>query len=174
MSTVKTAMNLPNRLNAIEKASELSVENFDLGSLLGYRLVKLSSAIGALAEQEAQEVAGLTLPEYRVLVVLHLTGAMGVNALQRTIGIDKAWISRTLAKLATKALVVSALHNQDGRRSEFRLTARGKHAAEALIERAINRQAKIFEGFAPEEVASLMGYLGRIQANVETKENETL
>lgn len=152
--TVSTALGLP--------AGE-----FDLGELLGYRLLRLSTSVGNLAAREADEVAGLTLPEYRVLAVLHSRGPSGVVALQQAMLIDKAWISRTLSGLATKMLVVSDPDPDDARRTVFSVTAKGRRSAEALIERALERQQRILRGLAREEVKQLMSLLRRVQENVD-------
>ncbi len=140
---------------------------FDLTGLLGYRLVRLSAAIGQLADHDAGEVAGLTLPEYRVLVVLLVKGPLGVAGLQQAMLIDKAWISRTLAKLVEKGLAVSTPDHQDGRRNTIMLTAKGRRSATALMERARQRQARILRGFDDDEIADLLGLLSRVQRNVD-------
>ncbi|MDE2456758.1 MAG: winged helix-turn-helix transcriptional regulator [Burkholderiales bacterium] len=146
------------------------VPAFELGSLLGYRLQRLSAAIAALAQQESMEVGGLSLPEYRVLVVLQSQGETGVVALQRAMLIDKAWISRTLASLSDKKLVACEADPHDARRTRFRLTAKGQRTATALVERAFKRQERILAGFSAKEVQQLMAQLDRIQANVEPRE----
>jgi len=145
------------------------VHAFDLRSLLGYRLQRLSSAIGALAQQESLEVCGLSLPEYRVLVVLQNLGEAGVVALQKAMLIDKAWISRTLTSLAAKKLVTSQADANDARRTLFRVTAKGQRAAEALMERAFKRQERILQGFSAKEVQQLLAFLDRVQVNVEPR-----
>src|SRR3546814_2703037 len=76
--------------NMTEKSTTSGNVPFRLESLLGFRLQRLSSAVGSLAQQESQALAGLSLPEYRVLVVLHSLGASGVTALQQIMLIDKA------------------------------------------------------------------------------------
>src|SRR3546814_2988243 len=95
---------------------------FRLESLLGFRLQRLSSAVGSLAQQESQALAGLSLPEYRVLVVLHSLGASGVTALQQIMLIDKAWVSRTLSSLTEKKMVNSEAEPSDARRKVFKDT----------------------------------------------------
>src|SRR5687767_1434999 len=110
----------------VTPAPRADAENFDLGSLLGYRLLRLSNSLGDLANREAEEVAGLSLPEYRVLVVMHSKGASGVVALQQAMLIDKAWISRTLTSLGEKGLVASKPDPGDARRTVFTLTSRGR------------------------------------------------
>jgi DNA-binding MarR family transcriptional regulator len=146
------------------------VSAFDLGSLLGYRLLRLSTALGHLADREAQEAAGLTLPEYRVLVILHSHGPSGVSALQQALLIDKAWISRTLASLVAKKLVVSNPDVVDARRTVFRVTPDGARSAVALIDKALARQKRILRGLARSEVDQLLDVLGRIQSNVDARD----
>lgn len=141
--------------------------SMDLSELLGYRLNRLSMAIGQLADQDAAEVAGLTLPEYRVTVILMSQGPMGVAGLQQAMLIDKAWVSRTLTRLVDKGIAVSAADQWDGRRTTFRLTPKGRKAASALIATARKRQQKILRGLSDKERVALTSLLGRVQLNVD-------
>lgn len=143
-----------------------SPASLELSSLIGYRLLRLSTLIGNLAQHDSQEVAGLSLPEYRILVVLFSQGPSGVSVLQQQMLIDKAWISRTLAGLAAKKLVVSHADATDGRRTVFALTAAGKKSAQALITKAHARQQRILGGLSKTELKQLDGYLSRIHDNV--------
>ena len=140
---------------------------FELHELVGYRMARLSASIGNLAEHEAMETAGLTLPEYRVLVVLDTSGPCGVTALQNLMRIDKAWISRSLAKLVEKSLAVSNMDAYDGRRSIYKVTSAGHAAAQALINRALARQKTIYAGFSIEEKMQIDTLLERLQHNVD-------
>lgn len=140
---------------------------FDVTSLLGYRLSRLSAAIGQAADRDAAQVAGLKLPEYRVLVVLANLGPQGVASLQEAMLIDKAWISRTLGKLVKKGLAVSAADQSDARRTLFSPTTKGRQAAKALIERATQRQERILHGIDALERQRLVELLTRVQENVD-------
>jgi len=141
--------------------------DFELASLLGFVIFRLSSSLGGLAERDAQEVAGLTLPEYRCLVVLATRGDMGVTPLCQVMHIDKAWISRTLAKLAQAGLVGSIPDPADARRTIFSVTPRGRQTSQALIARAMDRQARMLEGFDGEDVERLLELLRRMQENAD-------
>jgi DNA-binding MarR family transcriptional regulator len=144
---------------------------FDLTSLLGYRLLRLSTSIGNLAGREATEVAGLTLPEYRVLVVLHSRGPSGVVALQQAMLIDKAWISRTLASLVKKLLVASRAEATDARRTLYSVTPTGQRAAQALIEQSLARQKRLMRGVTAEESRLFLRLLKKVQANVDSEQS---
>lgn len=141
---------------------------FDITSLLGYRMSRLSAAIGQEADKDAGRVAGLGLPEYRVLVVLSTSEPQGVAGLQEAMLIDKAWISRTLGKLVDKGMAVSATDENDARRTLFSLTAKGRRAAKALIDRAVQRQELILHGISDLDRKRLVELLSRIQENVDT------
>jgi DNA-binding MarR family transcriptional regulator len=144
-------------------------EGFELSGLFGYVLARLSASAAALAEAEAQAVAGLTLPEYRLLAMLTARGPMGVVELQHATRIDKAWVSRTLAKLVAKGLVAASAAPHDARRVAYQATPAGQRTGAQLIERAMQRQQGYFEGFSADEVAQLLAFIGRVQANVDRR-----
>ncbi len=144
----------------------------DLSELLGYRLNRLSMAIGQLADKDAALVAGLTLPEYRVTVILMSQGPMGVAGLQQAMLIDKAWISRTLTRLVEKGIAATEADPSDGRRTTFRLTAKGRKAATLLIAAARKRQQNLLKGLSDRERAALTALLGRVQCNVDAISDE--
>jgi DNA-binding MarR family transcriptional regulator len=142
----------------------------ELTELLGYRINRLSAAMGRQAERDAQAIAGLTLAEYRISAVLLLGGPQGVAHLEQTTLIDKAWISRTLARLISKKIVRSRSDPADGRRTVFALTPRGRRAAATLIEHSRQRQARFLRGLSPRECDQLIALLERVQRNVEDQD----
>jgi DNA-binding MarR family transcriptional regulator len=137
-----------------------------IDEMIGHRLARLASAIEQLVEQEARRAAELTLPEYRVMTVLLAQGALGVAGLQSVMQIDKAWISRTLSRLADKGLVDSAADDADARRTSYRLTAQGRRTATSLMKRATKREEQILSGIEGKDRAKLVGLLDRLQQNV--------
>lgn len=142
-----------------------SAQSFD--NMLGHRLTRLSSAIEQLAEREAARAAELSLPEYRVLIVLLDKGPLGVAGLQSVLQIDKAWISRTLTRLSGKGLVDSAADKTDARRTSYRLTAQGRRTATSLMKRATKREEQILDGVEGKDRARFLSVLDRIEQNVE-------
>jgi DNA-binding MarR family transcriptional regulator len=138
-----------------------------IDEMIGHRVARLAAAIEQLAGQEARRAAGLTLPESRVISVLLAQGSVGVAGLQSVMQIDKAWISRTLSRLADKGLVDSAADDTDARRTSYRLTAQGRRTATSLMKRAIRREDQILVGIEGKDRARLVGLLDRLQQNVE-------
>lgn len=137
-----------------------------LGELLGFRLSRLSGKFARLADRDAQQLAGLSLPEYRVLVLLDALKGAGVIALQDAMSIDKAWVSRTLGKLLARKLVRQQPDTTDGRRISYQVTDAGRQVADRLFRQAVIRHGKFYEGFSAEEQETLISLLDRVEANV--------
>ena len=150
-----------------ERRADRAPQDFDLRALFGYVVARLSASAAALAEAEAQAVAGLTLPEYRLLATLTARGAMGVVELQHATRIDKAWVSRTLARLVERGLVSTSSVKHDARRVVYAVTGEGERIGSDLIRRALRRQLAYFDGFEPAEVAQLHALIERVQANID-------
>lgn len=140
---------------------------FDLGSLLGYHLQRLAGSLAGLAQREVESLAGVTLPEYRILAILHSGGPAGVVALQQALFIDKAWISRTVAKLQERGLVSPSSDPADARRTLLSLTPRGQRVAVLLTERSLQRQARVLKNLSPAEIRQFYELVGRIQRGVD-------
>lgn len=147
-------------------------QRFDLGRLLGYHLQRLAGSLAGLAQQEVESLAGVSLPEYRILAILHSTGPCGVVALQQALFIDKAWISRTVTKLQERGLVSPSSDPADARRTVLRLTTRGERAAALLTERSLQRQARVLRDLTPAEIEQFYQLVGRIQRGVDQARQE--
>jgi DNA-binding MarR family transcriptional regulator len=135
--------------------------------MMDHRLDRLSAGIERLVELEARRAAELSLPEYRVLTMLLSQGPLGVAALQSVMQIDKAWISRTLTRLAGKGLVDSSADPSDARRTAYRLTPQGRRTASSLIKRAVKREEQILAGIEGKDRTRLLSLLDRVQQNID-------
>ena len=142
-------------------------KRFDLSSLLGYRLQRLSGSFAALTQREVEDMGGVSLPEYRILAILHSTGPAGVVALQQALFIDKAWISRTVSKLADRKLVTPIADPGDARRTLWRVTSEGARIARMLTERSVLRQARILKGLTDSEIKQFFDLIARVQESVD-------
>ncbi len=148
-------------------------DRFDLGSLLGYHLQRLAGSLASLAQREVEELAGVTLPEYRILAILHSAGPAGVVALQQALFIDKAWISRTVAKLQERGLVSPSSDPADARRTLLRLTPNGERVAVLLTERSLQRQARVLKDLSPTEIQQFYALVARIQRGVDQARDDS-
>lgn len=119
-----------------------------------------------------QDRFGIGAMDWRMLVML--TRAPGCNAAHasRTIGIDKAAVSRSLARLEKAGLAEAVRNSPDERRRDWWLTAKGRALHAEMLEAALNLQRQILDGFAEDEVEQFNGYLRRALANIEALQEQ--
>jgi len=131
---------------------------------LGYFL---STARNVLAGRIDRAVAplGLTSSQIGVILLLWFERAKTPNEMSRTLSYDTGSMTRMLDRLEKKGFLVRQRSQSDRRVVELALTAQGREAAQqlpALIAAVMTEQLR---GFAPEEVATLIGLLQRFIAN---------
>lgn len=97
-----------------------------LDDLLNYRLLRLFALGGAPVIRLLEGRYGIARREWRVLALLAERGAMSPSALADCAHLDRPRVSRALASLAAKGLVLRSVAARDARRAEVVLTERGQ------------------------------------------------
>jgi DNA-binding MarR family transcriptional regulator len=138
----------------------------DVTQLIGFQLLTLSNHIGLKADKQSREHTGLSLPEYRVLSLVCSQKQVGVSSVCALLTTDKAWVSRTLAKLIAKRLVTVSDDTTDARRTVYRPTPDGLSKCQQLIELAMQRQTGLLRGFDAAEKQLLIDMIQRMRQNV--------
>lgn len=119
------------------------------------------------AARHYQKEFGIGAMDWRMLVMLTREPGSPVSHAARTIGIDKAAVSRSLQRLEKAGLAVPESAASDGRRKSWSLTAEGHALHARMLESALERQAKLLEGFTKEEAEAFAGSLRRFLANLD-------
>ena len=119
------------------------------------------------AARAYQDRFGIGAMDWRMLVMLAREPRSTAAHASRTIGIDKAAISRALARLETKGLVAPADPDQGRLGREWVLTDAGIALHRQVLSEALNRQKALLDGFTPEEVAQFTGFLTRCLGNLD-------
>ncbi len=119
------------------------------------------------AARAYQDRFGIGAMDWRMLVMLAREPRSTAAHASRTIGIDKAAVSRALARLEKKRLVAPADPDQGRVGREWVLTAHGTALHAQVLAEALNRQKALLEGFSPEEVRQFTGFLTRCLGNLD-------
>ncbi|MBV7397178.1 MarR family winged helix-turn-helix transcriptional regulator [Mameliella sediminis] len=119
------------------------------------------------ASRYYQDHFGIGAMDWRMLVML--TRAPGCSAAQasRTIGIDKAAVSRSLARLEDSGLAFAESEGNDERRKNWTLTPKGRDLHDRILKTALERQKELLSGFSPQEVTEFTGHLRRLLENLD-------
>lgn len=118
-----------------------------------------------------QKEYGLGATDWRMLVMLTRQPGASVSQASQTIGIDKAAVSRCLARLEKKGLAEGVgTHANDERRRGWILTERGRAMHAEILEVALERQARLLSGFSSQDVADFNRMLTLFLTNLEQLE----
>ena len=87
--------------------------------------------------------------------------------LAERLGISPAAVTTTLKKLEKEGYITRSMTDEDNRRNEIRITEKG--IAKLLEGRAIfeTSDRTMFDGFAPEEIATFISYMERMNRNLD-------
>ena len=114
-----------------------------------------------------QERFGIGAMDWRMLVMLTKEPDIPVARASKVIGIDKAAVSRSLQRLEKAGLAVPERLGTDDRRKSWTLTEDGHALHARMLESALERQAKLLDGFTKEEAEAFAGSLRRFLANLD-------
>ncbi len=120
--------------------------SFSLEDFLPYKLVrtaeKVADSLAALYEKEF----GISRPEWRILANLGARENLIARDLSDVTNLDKVKVSRTLAKLEEKGLIVREKRESDQRATQIVLTPEGLALYEKIIPRALQWESEILDG----------------------------
>jgi DNA-binding MarR family transcriptional regulator len=141
----------------------MSADSFDLNEFLPYRLSVLANRISRAFAGLYSERFDLTVPEWRVMAVLGQEADLSAEQVCARTGMDKVTVSRAVARLLERGHVARAFARADRRRSELRLTARGRAVHRQIIPLARDYEARLAGALSAAERRTLFALLERLR-----------
>ena len=130
--------------------------------------------LGVIARSVAEALDSVTLPQFRVLVVLASSGPCPVGILASRLGAVASTFSRFLDRMETAGLV-QRLPSPDSRRETLvGLAPKGARIVQEATDRRREAMAEILDRLAPEEHAVLVAALDTFSAAAGEPAPETL
>ena len=122
------------------------------------RWLTLNARLAATLHRELQDDAGLSMPDYEVLV--HLTdspeGRMRVTDLARLLQWERSRVSHHVTRMERRRLVQRVECAEDGRGAFVVITPDGRAAIEQAAPGHVNTVRRlVFDALSPEEVDAL-------------------
>ena len=140
--------------------------DFRLDAFLPYRLSVASNRVSRAFARRYAEEFGLTIPEWRVLAVLGSYAPLSSNEIVARTAMDKAKVSRAVARLVADGLVTRESDPEDQRLIRLSFSRRGRQVYEAIVPRARALEAELLEGLDPRRRAELAALLDRLLERV--------
>ena len=139
--------------------AELRLERF-----LPYRLSVLSNRVSQDIAGLYSERFGLSITEWRVMAVLGGGNKLSANEVSVRTAMDKVAVSRAVSRLLEKNYLLRQLHGQDRRRSELKLSAKGRAVFDQIVPLALAYEQKILASLEPSEQSQLLAILDKLEA----------
>jgi DNA-binding MarR family transcriptional regulator len=134
------------------------------------RWLTLNARLSATLHRELQDDAGLSMPDYEVLV--HLTdspeGRMRVTDLARLLQWERSRVSHHVTRMERRRLVQRVECAEDGRGAFVVITPDGRAAIEQAAPGHVNTVRRlVFDGLSPEEVGALATIIEKALAQLD-------
>jgi DNA-binding MarR family transcriptional regulator len=137
-------------IDLAESVSE-SEEGVHLEHFITYRLNVLSNMMNRQIGRMLNQQFDISLPDWRVLAILGRFQNMSVRDVAARSQMDKAMVSRSVARLVKRDLVSSQATANDGRLVALSLTVAGQEMYAAIMPIALERQQHLSDCLTDEE-----------------------
>ena len=115
----------------------------EIRDLLSYRLHMVANLLSRGAELRYRREFGVSLWEWRTIALLGATEEpMSLGSLAQAAGIDKGQMSRVVAGLTKRRIVLREAHPGDGRGIHLTLSKSGRRIYDGLIRAAAERDGR--------------------------------
>jgi DNA-binding MarR family transcriptional regulator len=136
------------------------------------RWLTLNARLSATLHRELQDDAGLSMPDYEVLV--HLTdspeGRMRVTDLARLLQWERSRVSHHVTRMERRRLVQRVECAEDGRGAFVVITPDGRAAIEQAAPGHVNTVRRlVFDALSPEEVDALATIVEKALTQLENQ-----
>jgi DNA-binding MarR family transcriptional regulator len=133
----------------------------------------LNARLSATLHRELQDDAGLSMPDYEVLV--HLTdsreGRIRVTDLARLLQWERSRVSHHVTRMESRHLVQRAECAEDGRGAFIVITPQGRAAIEQAAPGHVNTVRRlIFDALSPEEIDALATVIDKALAQLNNQQ----
>ncbi|AWL95826.1 MULTISPECIES: MarR family winged helix-turn-helix transcriptional regulator [Bradyrhizobium] len=132
--------------------------------MLSSRLMVLANLLKRGAILRYKRLTGLSSVEFGLVASLGRRPPMSVARLAEAVGQDKGQISRALANLLSRKLIVKSANPKDSREVLISLTAAGLAAHDAIVDGAQERNRRLLEQLSEAEFHTLLGQVDRLTA----------
>jgi DNA-binding MarR family transcriptional regulator len=147
---------------------------FLLEQFLPYELSVTASRTSRLFARRFEAAFGISIAEWRVLVVVGRYGTITPSTVAERTDMDKVKVSRATASLVAANLLEQGPAPHDGRARLLRLTRKGRVVHDGIVPLSLTLEAQLAAGLTDEEWALLRSCLRRLQEHVRTLENGAL
>ena len=145
----------------------------DLDTYLPYRLSVASNKVSALIAKAYEVRFGLTIPQWRVLAVLANGLAMSQQTLVARTAMDKVTVSRAVAAMVTRGLIVRRDSARDRRAVALTLSETGNAIVAEVGPVALAFEKSLIDAIGTSAAERLEAMLRKLEEQADRLATET-
>lgn len=130
-------------------------DRLELDGFMPYRLSVMQQEVSRVIAEAYMEKHGLMRHDWRVMAALGIDQPLSANEVCQRTNTDKVQVSRAIARLKRKGLVIQQQDAGDRRRSSLRLTGRGEGIYRDIVPAARAREAELLSVLSGTELKQL-------------------
>lgn len=158
-----TRVDTPERKAIAPTDSASNGEPVIITSLLSYRMHEVANLVSRSASVRYKREFGVLLWEWRTIALLGAKQMLALKDLAKAAGLDKSQISRVVAGLTARGLVLRQIDENDGRKIRLSLTTAGQSLYESLIRVSGERNVAFLNCMTQTEKRTLASILDKIE-----------
>ena len=139
----------------------------DLDRYVPALITFLANKLSRTANQLYQKRFSVNVTEWRILSLLAIEDRIPASRICHVIGFDKGPVSRTLAMMESRGLIVIKTDPRDRRSHAISLTAKGRTTHDRVIEVAMERERRLLNCLTTQERDLLTSLLRKIHGNLD-------
>ena len=135
-----------------------------LEQFLPYRISVLSNRVSGNIARLYGERYGLSIPEWRVITILALYPGSSASEVSERTAMDKVAVSRAVARLLERELLLREMHDSDRRRSVLELSEAGYAVYDVIVPLALDYQRNVLAPLDADERTQLAALMAKLEA----------
>ena len=159
---------MPTTHSQARRARALRVTDAELGTHALAIISFLYNRVIAGAAPALRKRTGLSVTEARIVFHVGATELATANKLTKSLGLDKAAISRAINRLIGLNLMISERHPQNAASNLLRLTKVGQEHCKLITNFTFGREEHLLSVLTEQEQEQFLSSLHKILTNVES------
>ena len=134
-----------------------------LHSFLPFRLSLLSNTVSANIAATYQDKFAISMSEWRIMAILAEYPDLSADEVCQRTQIEKSVVSRAVARLLKRHMIIRQIDDEDRRRSILRLSETGLSVYDEVMPIAENFEKKLIAKLSKQERLTLLSLLDKLQ-----------
>jgi DNA-binding MarR family transcriptional regulator len=143
--------------------SDAGMHHASMTTLLSYRLHSVANLVSRGAAMRYKREFGVTLWEWRTIALVGAQPGLSLKELAKIAGLDKSQVSRVVAGLTERRLLLRATDENDARGIRLSLTSAGQRLYQGLIQAAGERNDAFLNALTKQERVVLENVLAKLE-----------